>query len=120
MPNPTLVHRNHILAECELYEEHRDILREVDNDLDTGQLLGTEDGIKALAKFLTMSGAFTKTGTPRERERVKPTEGDDENDRGGEEEWWAWREREAEDDEYTGRVEEFWEREQERGEETWE
>ncbi|KAG6807714.1 hypothetical protein H0H92_006619 [Tricholoma furcatifolium] len=78
--------RNHILAECKLYEEHQEILQEVDNDLDTGQLLGTEDGIKALAKFLTMSGAFTKTGTPRERERVKPTEGNDKNDH-GKEDW---------------------------------
>ncbi|KAG6806216.1 hypothetical protein H0H92_012209, partial [Tricholoma furcatifolium] len=106
-----------VLAECELHEEHRELLREVDNDLDKGQLLGTEDGIKALAKFLTLSGAFTKTGAPGARERVKPAEGDDENDR-GEEDWWEWREREAEEDEYTGRVEEFWERE--RGDEAWE
>ncbi|KAG6824425.1 hypothetical protein H0H92_006925 [Tricholoma furcatifolium] len=102
--------REHILAECELHEEHRDTLREVDNDLEIGQLLGTEDGIKALAKFLTMTGAFTKTGTPRERERVKPTIGDDENDH-GEERWWEWQERMEAEDEYTGRVEQRWEEE---------
>ncbi|KAG6822083.1 hypothetical protein H0H92_015424, partial [Tricholoma furcatifolium] len=109
----------HILAECELYEEHRDILREVDNDLDPGLLLGTEDGIKALAKFMALSGAFTKTGIPMDRERVKPSEGDDENDRGVED-WWAWQAKLAEEDEFTGRVEETWEMEDEEGTGSWE
>ncbi|KAG6805291.1 hypothetical protein H0H92_015959, partial [Tricholoma furcatifolium] len=92
---------------------HRDTLQEVDNDLNLGQILGTEDGIKALAKFLAMAGTFSKMGTPKERERVKPTEGDDENDR-GEEEWWEWWEGREEEDEYTERVEDHWE--EERGE----
>ncbi|KAG6805287.1 hypothetical protein H0H92_015972, partial [Tricholoma furcatifolium] len=111
--------REHILAECELYEEHREILKEVDNDLDPGLLLGTEDGIKALAKFLALSGAFTKTGIPIDRERVKPSEGDDENDRGVED-WWAWQAKLAEEDEFTGRVEETWEMEDEEGTGNWE
>ncbi|KAG6805073.1 hypothetical protein H0H92_004994, partial [Tricholoma furcatifolium] len=113
--------REHILTECELYEEHREILREVDNDLDIGLLLGTEDGIKALlvAKFLALSGAFTKTGIPTDREWVKPNEGDDENDRGAEE-WWAWQAKLAGEDEFTGRVEKIWEREDEEGTWNWE
>ncbi|KAJ7745710.1 hypothetical protein B0H16DRAFT_1726762 [Mycena metata] len=59
--------------ECELYENHRDLLSDV------ADLLGTVEWIQALAKFLETSGAVTKTGKPRrEREPWPPVVDDDE------------------------------------------
>ncbi|KAJ3855613.1 hypothetical protein EV368DRAFT_79495 [Lentinula lateritia] len=34
----------------------------VSDDLDMGEILGTEEGIEALAEFIETSGAFKKTG----------------------------------------------------------
>ncbi|EJD36481.1 hypothetical protein AURDEDRAFT_34626, partial [Auricularia subglabra TFB-10046 SS5] len=50
--------RNHILAECPDYEQHRDILRDVSPSLSIPELLGTKAGIHATAKFIRRSGAF--------------------------------------------------------------
>ncbi|KII88618.1 hypothetical protein PLICRDRAFT_54444 [Plicaturopsis crispa FD-325 SS-3] len=57
--------RYHILAECPQYEEHRHILRNASQTLFLPEILGTDDGLMALAHFLEKSGAFTKTGAPR-------------------------------------------------------
>ncbi|KZV84744.1 hypothetical protein EXIGLDRAFT_591699, partial [Exidia glandulosa HHB12029] len=57
--------REHILRHCARYERHRHILRAVSRDVSLPEILGTADGIEALAKFLRKSGAFTKTGEPR-------------------------------------------------------
>ncbi|KAG5734856.1 putative 115 kDa protein in type-1 retrotransposable element [Termitomyces sp. T112] len=62
--------------------------------VDLGILLGTKDGLKATAKFLEKSGAFTKTGT-KQQQIKKPTEHDDENNE-EEEAWWRRMERERE------------------------
>lgn len=78
--------REHVILECPRYEEHRDILREADERMDLGRLLGTKDGIEAMVKFLGKTGAFTKTGT-KKTERTVPTINDVENDM-NEEEWW--------------------------------
>ena len=52
----------HILQTCSLYENHRDVLRKVSDQLDLRCILGTRKGIEALAKFISLTGAFTKTG----------------------------------------------------------
>jgi hypothetical protein len=59
----TLESRNHILRECPRYETHRDILREASRSLALSTILGTPEGVAALAKFLKKSGAFTRTGS---------------------------------------------------------
>ncbi|KAF7373478.1 Reverse transcriptase from mobile element jockey protein [Mycena sanguinolenta] len=80
--------REHLLCECPRYEDQRHVLRETSRDLSLPEILGTKDGIAALAKFLEASGAFTKTGKPR-RETELPTFEDepdpqsDEEDEGG-------------------------------------
>ena len=48
--------------DCGLYDEHRPILAKVSRDIAPQIVLGTRKGIEALAKFIAMSGAFTKTG----------------------------------------------------------
>lgn len=53
---------SHILTECERYDAHRHILTEAVPSLHIPDILGTEKGITALAKFISVSGAFTKTG----------------------------------------------------------
>jgi len=55
--------RNHILRECPRYNLHRNILFSASNHLTLTELLGTKRGIKALAEFIQMPGAFTRTGT---------------------------------------------------------
>ena len=65
----------------------RHILRKVDEQLESGKLLGTQEGLEAVAKFLAKTGAFTKTGTTR-KDRTKPVEDDEENAE-EEERWWA-------------------------------
>ncbi|KAI5899232.1 uncharacterized protein SCHCODRAFT_02482788 [Schizophyllum commune H4-8] len=57
--------RQHILAECPQYEEHRYLLRDASRGLSLPVLLGTKKGIAALTEFIAASGAFTKTGAPR-------------------------------------------------------
>ena len=54
--------RAHILQACPLYEEHRSLLRDVVPAMDLNTILSTKDGIAALAKFIQVSSAFTKTG----------------------------------------------------------
>ncbi|KZT64189.1 hypothetical protein DAEQUDRAFT_679008 [Daedalea quercina L-15889] len=86
--------RQHILRDCPRYEPHRDTLRTASEHIDLPTILGTENGIKALAKFIERSGAFTKTGEPpgprngaeggegdRGHERDPPT--DEEDDANG-------------------------------------
>ncbi|KAG6889956.1 hypothetical protein C0992_003436 [Termitomyces sp. T32_za158] len=87
--------REHVIQTCPEYEEHRHILREVDEQLELRILLGTKEGLEATAKFLAKSSAFTKTGKKRER-RTTPTEEDDENDE--EEDWWRRMEGDTEAD----------------------
>ncbi|KAJ7471919.1 hypothetical protein FB451DRAFT_1251417 [Mycena latifolia] len=57
--------REHLLRECTLYENQRHILEKVSRDVSLPEILGTKEGITALAEFLDKSGAFTKTGEPR-------------------------------------------------------
>ncbi|KAJ7670673.1 hypothetical protein DFH06DRAFT_980915 [Mycena polygramma] len=57
--------RAHILQECPRYDEYRDILRKASPTIHLPDILGTKNGIAALADFIEKSGAFTKTGTPR-------------------------------------------------------
>ncbi|KAJ6609299.1 hypothetical protein B0H10DRAFT_1713802, partial [Mycena sp. CBHHK59/15] len=52
--------RDHLLWECERYNEHRGVLREASPQIAIPDILGMEKGIQALAKFLERSGAFTK------------------------------------------------------------
>ncbi|KZT33600.1 hypothetical protein SISSUDRAFT_983617, partial [Sistotremastrum suecicum HHB10207 ss-3] len=53
--------RAHIIQECPLYEEDREVLRSFDRDLSLQRLLGEPEGIEALAEFIRRSDAFTKT-----------------------------------------------------------
>ncbi|KII90005.1 hypothetical protein PLICRDRAFT_74067, partial [Plicaturopsis crispa FD-325 SS-3] len=57
--------REHLIRDCLLYEEHRHILREASEQISLPEILGTEEGIEALAEWMEKSGAFTKTGEPR-------------------------------------------------------
>jgi ribonuclease HI len=57
--------RMHVLYECPLYDDHRHLLDLDGETPDINELLGTEEGLEALAAFLQASGAFTKTGRPR-------------------------------------------------------
>ncbi|KZT71019.1 hypothetical protein DAEQUDRAFT_683813, partial [Daedalea quercina L-15889] len=68
--------RQHVLQDCPRHEPYRDILREVSKTIDLPTVLGTEDGIAALAQFLEKSGAFTKTGEPRETNQEAEVEED--------------------------------------------
>ncbi|KAJ6546137.1 hypothetical protein B0H10DRAFT_2131789 [Mycena sp. CBHHK59/15] len=75
---------------CPQYEDHRHLLKDVSRDISLPEILGTKDGIAALAKFLEESGAFTKTGTPHRPLEIPlcdnepdPLESDDEFDDGG-------------------------------------
>ena len=77
--------REHIIRECTIYEEHRKILQEADENMELGILLGSKEGLEAMSKFLGRTGAFTKTGKmPAERKR--PRLDDEENEE--EERWW--------------------------------
>ncbi|KAJ7618981.1 hypothetical protein DFH06DRAFT_83408 [Mycena polygramma] len=64
--------REHLLRECPRYQGQRYILEKVSRDVSLPEILGTKEGISALAEFLEKSGAFTKTGEPR-RERTIPS-----------------------------------------------
>jgi ribonuclease HI len=63
--------REHILFDCPRYLLHRKHIRNLPSSLQTPiqNLLGTTPGITKLAKFLSTSGAFTKTGRPRPARR---------------------------------------------------
>ena len=52
--------RNHILFECETYEEHGHLIDEGAPDHKLTTILGTKKGIDALAKFVRASKAFQK------------------------------------------------------------
>jgi hypothetical protein len=57
--------RKHVLYDCPQYEEHRHLLNIKDKLPAIEVLLGSEEGLEALAAFLEASGAFTKTVRPR-------------------------------------------------------
>ncbi|KII85276.1 hypothetical protein PLICRDRAFT_70422, partial [Plicaturopsis crispa FD-325 SS-3] len=63
--------RDHILATCPLYNPHRHYLATAIPTLFLPEILGTDEGIEALIRFIEKSGAFTKTGEPRAA-RVPP------------------------------------------------
>ena len=55
--------RKHILLECPRYADARRItLARVATPPTVNDILGTQDGIHALAKFIAKTGAFSKTG----------------------------------------------------------
>ncbi|KAK0504356.1 hypothetical protein EDD18DRAFT_1133225, partial [Armillaria luteobubalina] len=58
--------RSHIIRECPRYKGHRERLHEVSNDIYLPDILGTNEGVEALTSFLEKSGAFTKTGNPKQ------------------------------------------------------
>jgi len=53
----------HILRDCRLYRDHRYILEEISPFIYLPDILGTCEGIQALAEFLPKSNAFTRLGT---------------------------------------------------------
>ncbi|KAL1740942.1 RnaseH domain, transposon factor [Schizophyllum fasciatum] len=57
--------RQHILAECPIFEGHHHLLREASNGLSLPILMGTKKGIAALTEFVAASGTFTRSGAPR-------------------------------------------------------
>ncbi|KNZ72191.1 hypothetical protein J132_04472 [Termitomyces sp. J132] len=73
----------HVIRECPKYEEHRDILKKVDEEMEMENLLGTKKSIEAMGKFLAKSRAFTSTGALRPENMLRPTiekDKDEEND----------------------------------------
>ena len=54
--------RKHILLECPRYDSHRHLLRYRGQPMTVDDIVGTAEGIAALAKFINATGAFTKTG----------------------------------------------------------
>ena len=54
--------REHIIQYCPIYERFRTILHQASQTLYLPDLLGTKEGIQAMASFLEKSGAFTKNG----------------------------------------------------------
>jgi hypothetical protein len=52
--------RDHILAECPLFEPYRHHLRSASRALDTPFILGTTTGLEALSRFISASQAFAK------------------------------------------------------------
>ena len=62
-PNCWSSARKHILLECPRYADARRItLARVATPPTVNDILGTQDGIHALAKFIAKTGAFSKTG----------------------------------------------------------
>ncbi|KAF8583294.1 hypothetical protein K439DRAFT_1348946, partial [Ramaria rubella] len=64
--------REHILRDCPRYDAYRHILQMAVPSGHIPDILGTKEGITALAEFIEASGAFTKTGEP-----PKPLEEED-------------------------------------------
>ncbi|KZT70001.1 hypothetical protein DAEQUDRAFT_653113, partial [Daedalea quercina L-15889] len=55
--------RRHILLECPRYKDaRRTTLLRISASPTVNDILGTQDGIRALAKFVAKTGAFSKTG----------------------------------------------------------
>lgn len=55
--------RKHILLECPRYEDARNAtLLHISVSPTVNDILGTQDGIRALSRFIAKTGAFTKTG----------------------------------------------------------
>lgn len=81
----TLQTREHIITECNRYDDERKILEKVSEGVTLRDVLGTKEGVEALAKFLDKSGAFTKTGRPRKKTAtpIFTTEGDGEGEEEG-------------------------------------
>ncbi|KAG8938930.1 hypothetical protein FRC03_006796, partial [Tulasnella sp. 419] len=52
--------RKHILQLCPRFDQHRHILEEASAELNLETLLGTQQGIMALADFIKATKAFTK------------------------------------------------------------
>jgi len=69
--------RVHVIAHCPLHDRYRHILHAVTFNLDLTTLLGTEEGITALAKFIDKSGAFKKVGFMDAEPRDEPPGPDD-------------------------------------------
>ena len=65
-PFPARNFRDHILHNCEEYNDQRHILTSVSRDHQAPILLGSIKGLLATAKFLKESGAFTLNGRPYE------------------------------------------------------
>lgn len=88
------------MCSCSRYDGQRHVLEEASETIDLPTILGTKKGIAALARFIDASGAFTKTGERRKKQKgvrwdeepdPGPTEEDedepeDEDDGGGGEE----------------------------------
>ena len=77
--------RQHVLRDCVRYDVHRHHLSEISPELHLPDILGTHKGIMALAKFISLTGAFTKTGDtlvdgPKDDDDEKASaDGDDED-----------------------------------------
>jgi hypothetical protein len=50
--------RIHILSECPLFDEHRHLLHDEEQNIIPTDLFGTKEGIKHLTEFLTKTNAF--------------------------------------------------------------
>jgi ribonuclease HI len=61
--------RDHIFAYCQRYDEERYILEAASEEGKMEELLGTDNGIAAVAEFIRMTGAFTKKGRERREAR---------------------------------------------------
>ncbi|KZW02454.1 hypothetical protein EXIGLDRAFT_734581 [Exidia glandulosa HHB12029] len=55
--------RNHILVEYLEFERYRSTLRNASLQVSLTDLLGTREGIAAIAKFIQRSGAFARPAT---------------------------------------------------------
>jgi ribonuclease HI len=66
-PFPASRFRNHVLHNCEAYENYRHLLTMVSRDHQPEILLGSTKGLLATAKFLKETGAFSATGRPYQR-----------------------------------------------------
>jgi len=54
--------REHILRDCTRYTAYRHVLQETSPNILLSDILGTKEGIYALAKFLKSSSAFSRSG----------------------------------------------------------
>ena len=89
--NDLLETRTHIIVDCPRYNYHRGILTKASRSLYLPILLGSKEGISALAEFIVKSGAFSRTGrtsTPHsppcfDNEPIPVTDQDLPEDEGG-------------------------------------
>jgi hypothetical protein len=68
----TIQTRDHVIQDCPLHNHHRAKLRAAIPDLSIKKILGTKNGIKALADFIGASGAFRKTSRVDPPDRPEP------------------------------------------------